>query len=55
VLSLIWHKNLTLNPSPIGEGVGDEVKLSQFTTLHCIKKKHEQKVKKKAVQCTAFL
>jgi hypothetical protein len=40
MFSSIWHKNLTLNPSPIreglapspiGEGVGDEVKLSQFT------------------------
>jgi hypothetical protein len=37
MLSLICHKNLTLNPSPIGEGlapsligegVGDDVKLS---------------------------
>ena len=40
ILSQIWHKNLTINPSPIGEGlapspigegVGDKVKLSQFT------------------------
>ncbi len=40
MLSLIWHKNLTLNPSSsgevlassyIGEGVGDDGKLSQFT------------------------
>ena len=40
MLTLIWYKNLTLfpspngeglAPSPIGEGVGDEVKLSQFT------------------------
>ena len=40
MLSLIWHKNLTLNPSPIreglapspiGEGVGNEDKLRQFT------------------------
>ncbi len=40
MLSLIWHKNLTLNPlskgevlasSYIGEGVGDDAKLSQFT------------------------
>jgi outer membrane protein TolC len=40
MFSLTWHKNLTLNPSPIGEGltpshigegVGDEVNLRQFT------------------------